>query len=120
MTLLIIISVIAFAFFVFNFHRQMKKIDRLEREILSLTHNIEEIQDDTELLTGVRTDGNTTRLADHYIQELFKTGSTRVSDHDRTHEADERLMSIVLKRLSIEHPQVKIKTHLGFKQITLV
>lgn len=120
MTLLIIISAIANAFFIFKYYKELKKNQYLNRDVLSLTHHIEVIEDDTELLTGVRTDGNTTRLADHYIQELFKTGSTRVSDHYRTHGADERLMSIVLKRLSIEHPQVKIKTHLGFKQITLV
>lgn len=50
--------------------------------------------------------GNTSRLADHIIQELFKGKTVTIRDHHQGgdhHQANEHLRRIVLRRLSFEH-----------------
>lgn len=47
--------------------------------------------------------GNTTRLADKYIQGLFTNGSCTCLDHHGTNITSLLLMDIVLGRLCIEH-----------------
>lgn len=48
--------------------------------------------------------GNTTRLADYYVQKLFTWGTTgEILDHCDSRKMNEKLFKIILKRLSIEH-----------------
>ena len=47
--------------------------------------------------------GNTTRLVDYYIQELFKGGEVRIHDHYGSKQADRDLISRIRQRLTIEH-----------------
>ncbi len=57
--------------------------------------------------------GNTTRLVDYYIQELFNNFGKfiKVRDHYPLREADEYLYHRILNRLVIEHgPRVKVST----------
>lgn len=51
----------------------------------------------------MRLTGQTTRLADRIIQDLFNFGGSRVADHYGTNEADKRLLGIVKARLYHEH-----------------
>lgn len=60
----------------------------------------------------MRRTGQTTRLVDQFIQELYQNGKTRVYDHmNDNEEARENIYNRVLKRLSMEHPHdlAKIK-----------
>lgn len=54
-----------------------------------------------------RNAGNTTRIVDHIIQLLFAGHRVLVTDHTPFDAMHKRTASIVLKRLSIEHPRVK-------------
>lgn len=120
MTLLLtIILAIAIAILGIYAYKQNKKINKQKPDIECFEEENTEGYFRPIALLGKRK-GNTTRLADFYIQELFYKKTVTLEDHHDTHEAHERLMKIVLKRLSIEHPHVKIKTHLGFKRIELV
>lgn len=50
-----------------------------------------------------RRTGQTTRLADKYIQQLFTKGSIKVIDHFESHPSNSRLFGIIIKRLFDEH-----------------
>lgn len=50
-----------------------------------------------------RATGRTTRLADAYIQELFKTGNIKIYDHHNSQQSHKRLSKIIWRRLEIEH-----------------
>lgn len=50
-----------------------------------------------------RRTGQTTRLADKYIQQLFTKGSIKVQDHFASHPSNSRLLGIIIKRLFDEH-----------------
>jgi len=50
-----------------------------------------------------RRSGQTTRLADFYIQRFFKFGECTVSDHYGTRAANKLLFNIVFNRLTHEH-----------------
>lgn len=50
-----------------------------------------------------RATGRTTRLADAFIQELFKTGHTKIYDHYNSRQAHFRLFNIICQRLELEH-----------------
>lgn len=68
----------------------------------------------------LRRSGRTTRLADMYIQHLFDSetpnikGSVRVTDHHHGNTTDtffdesKRLIDIIVRRISVEHPHVKL------------
>lgn len=47
--------------------------------------------------------GNSTRLADYYIQELFTQGFVTIKDHFPKRQADVLLFKKVRMRLEIEH-----------------
>lgn len=47
--------------------------------------------------------GNTTRQADACIQQLFESSDVFVQDHYCTYRATDRLVKIILTRLSVEH-----------------
>jgi hypothetical protein len=55
--------------------------------------------------------GNTTRLADWYIQLLFKNGRVKISDHysNRDNYASLLLLRTVVNRLNREHQFVEIR-----------
>ena len=50
-----------------------------------------------------RRSGNSTRLIDKYVQDLFDNGVVQVLDHYDSHESHKRLLRIFLARLSVEH-----------------
>jgi len=50
-----------------------------------------------------RRTGQTTRIVDDYIQELFTKGSITVVDNEDTYELNRRVTSIIKKRLIVEH-----------------
>jgi len=53
----------------------------------------------------MRKSGRTTRLADKYIQDLFKKGTAKIIDHYGTRDASFYLLGIILDRLEREHPE---------------
>jgi len=55
-----------------------------------------------------RCTGRSTRLADHYIQELFMKGRVEIQDHCDHWQARQILFDRVIMRLRIEHQHVKI------------
>lgn len=63
--------------------------------------------------------GATTRLADEAIQELFNKGEVHIQDHYNKQIAHEYLLDKVLKRLSFEHPRIKIDTNKSKLLITI-
>lgn len=52
--------------------------------------------------------GNTTRIVDYLIQRLFIDGEVRVYDHRLDVNNTRRVYDIILKRLEIEHPYIKV------------
>jgi hypothetical protein len=54
-----------------------------------------------------RMTGASTKLADEYIQELFKHNEVQVFDHYPNRQADKFLLKKICKRLDVEHPDVK-------------
>lgn len=76
---------------------------------------IKDIQDRTEL----RASGRTTRMADAYIQQLFKDGSIIVRDHYNEFRTHELLYFRVLDRLNIEHQRLSFSYDKTKLQITL-
>jgi hypothetical protein len=75
--------------------------------------------------SGLRRSGRTTRYADQFIQALFDSetanikGSVVVYDHHGTQEATERLIDIIVRRLSIEHPDIKVEVNKIKREITI-
>jgi hypothetical protein len=59
-----------------------------------------------EIIKAGRRQGNTTRLADQCIQELFTKGKCVCKDHINTRRMDEYLMRIVHQRLRVEHRSI--------------
>jgi len=55
------------------------------------------------LPTEERMTGNSTRLADWYIQELFTSGSITVKDHINHIHSDADLFNKIYRRLRFEH-----------------
>ena len=53
----------------------------------------------------IRRSGETTRLADSHIQDLFNFGETVVHDHYNTNLSHKELFDKVLSRLKTEHKQ---------------
>jgi menaquinone-dependent protoporphyrinogen IX oxidase len=56
--------------------------------------------------------GNSTRIADHAIQQLFKGYEVYVQDHHqngRHQDANKFLLKQILRRLSMEHQGAKVK-----------
>ena len=62
-----------------------------------------------------RATGRTTRLADAFIQELFKTGHIKIIDHYNSRDAHKRLFNIICRRLELEHGN---QHHFQFKPQT--
>jgi len=65
-----------------------------------------------ELEAGLRATGRTTRLIDHYVQELFKKGRVVLKDHHKDGSsvpANERLSSIFEDRMNREHEETTVK-----------
>lgn len=56
-----------------------------------------------------RRTGQSTRLIDKYIQELFTNGSVIISDHYDSEDADIWLLDRFLTRLYIEHRHTKVE-----------
>lgn len=56
------------------------------------------------LIKAGRAVGNSTRLADYYIQELFEKGTVEIRDHCRSTKTDILLFDKIMKRLHLEHP----------------
>lgn len=58
---------------------------------------------------GERNSGRTTRLADHYIQELFINNEVEIKDHYPQESAHYYLLRVIANRLDFEHLNVKYK-----------
>ena len=56
-----------------------------------------------DLYRNARHCGNTTRLIDMFVQELFDTGKCQIYDHYNTSSSKDRVMYLVLQRLNREH-----------------
>lgn len=55
--------------------------------------------------------GNTTRLVDHYIQEIFEGKTVKLFDHWQSGEAihaNEEVAFRVKRRIEIEHPNYPV------------
>lgn len=71
-----------------------------------------------------RRTGRTTRLADEYVQRLFKDRHVIVVDHwhegkNGNHNEDRRLLDIICRRLKMEHHGLEFKADLKSCTITL-
>lgn len=64
---------------------------------------IQQSRDLNKIIEAGRRVGNTTRLADYYIQQLFNTGFCIIRDHHPTKMASENLFQIIWNRLYKEH-----------------
>lgn len=64
--------------------------------------------------------GNSTRLIDQYVQELFTKGEIQVFDHFDTQESHESLFKRVLNRLGFEHPYVFSKMKVIYMQRRII
>lgn len=71
------------------------------------------------LLTGLRRSGNSTRLADSYIQKLFTDGVIKVEDHYPTPEASASLFETIVNRLKMEHPSIVGKLKINKYDLTI-
>lgn len=65
-----------------------------------------------------RRSGNSTRLADHYIQVLFNTGKVKVIDH--TDLGDKYLLDVIVQRLQREHRMNNKNFQVKGYEITLI
>lgn len=82
---------------------------------------IKKLKDRPELNSERRT-GNTTRLADWYIQELFTKGEIKVQDHyynPNNRQPSIMLYRIIVDRLYMEHRWIKDKIKLDRKKLTI-
>lgn len=58
--------------------------------------------------------GRTTRLCDKYINTLFIDGTTGpIYDHDNTYESNLMLSDMIMKRMQLEHKNIKIERTKG-------
>lgn len=57
----------------------------------------------------MRRSGQTTRIVDKCIQELFNKGQVFVLDHHDFGRSHEYCLKVLLRRISIEHPRTKVK-----------
>lgn len=55
-------------------------------------------------ITSFRRHGNTTRIADNAIQQLFHGKCVKIQDHFAFRTSNERLAKLIIKRLKNEHP----------------
>lgn len=85
-----------------------------------------EIKENTETMkpkiTEKRADGNTTRLVDYYIQELFNNFGNFViiKDHHDDQRSHKNLLNKVLKRLELEHKNIIVYVNRIKNSITLL
>ncbi len=67
-----------------------------------------------------RNTGRTTRLVDQYIQEFFEKGEVIVRDHEDRSAHHLRCTYLILRRLKLEHPQIKVECNGSKRLITRV
>jgi hypothetical protein len=72
-----------------------------------------------ELIKSGRSVGNSTRLADYYIQCLFQNGNVIVKDHYDGRIAHEELLKTILTRLEIEHNGIDLVVDKQKRKITI-
>lgn len=69
---------------------------------------------------SIRRSGRTTRLADSYIQDLFKNGKIQVTDHyQESNSGDRHLFDIIMNRLSLEHPYLFYLENIAYSKSKL-
>lgn len=68
---------------------------------------------------GYRRSGQTTRLADGYIQILFKEGRIVAWDHYGSNAATIRLCEIIMRRLELEHG-INVNNYLHVNRIKFI
>ena len=68
----------------------------------------------------IRASGRTTRQTDDYIQALFKGKIIHVFDHHGTADANLYLLDNILRRISIEHPHLKLEVDRTENKIELI
>jgi hypothetical protein len=64
--------------------------------------------------------GNSTRLADYYIQRLFIDGKIKVEDHYHTRQASDFLFTTIKRRLEFEHQGVIPSLEFNRGQLTII
>lgn len=77
----------------------MKELKQPEKSIVKPIEN--------NITINARRNGNTTRIVDSIIQDLFSGKKVPLLDHYHSESANRYLRSIVEKRLRSEHPHVK-------------
>jgi hypothetical protein len=93
------------------------------------------VKDRTPIIYSYRCCGNSTRLADYYIQRLFEVANTRsnirkitITDHYQgewpnrpSNSGNEFLFETIFRRIKLEHPNLegKLKFDLSRKEIRL-
>jgi len=65
-------------------------------------------------ITPIRRSGNTTRIIDEAVQELFENGKVRILDHNDTRMSHRYILDKFIKRLDSEHGANKEGTRESF------
>lgn len=78
------------------------------------------------VITYDRRSGNSTRLLDDYVQELFTMRVVKIVDHyvpnrkgDSNHEASKDLFYRFMRRINIEHPSDMPKLEINKDKLTI-
>jgi len=71
------------------------------------------------IIIQARKCGNTTRIVDSLIQELFTKGECKIYDHHPSRNDRIRVFSIVLERLFKEHKLVSEDIQIDYQNFTL-
>ena len=71
-------------------------------------------------ISGLRRHGNTTRIVDNVIQQLFNGKRVKVEDHSGYFHANEMLLKLILMRLQSEHSGVKYDLNVSKMEIELI
>jgi hypothetical protein len=86
-----------------NYHQKIEEESKYENIYLN---NVKDIKD---LIKPGRRVGNTTRLLNYYIEELFTKGEIVVKDHHNSYVISKVLFNKIIKRLEFEHNFIKNK-----------
>lgn len=107
--------------FVEKMLEQWKKEDRKIAIKYQRYHNPAKstLQDSEELISSVRRSGNTTRLVDKAIQDLFSGCIIKAEDHYEREVGDRDLYFKILKRLKHEHNLLDKDLDLNFASKTI-
>jgi hypothetical protein len=91
-----------------NYHQKIEEESKYENIYLN----------NVNLIKPGRRVGNTTRLLNYYIEELFTKGEIVVKDHHNSYVISKVLFNKIIKRLEFEHNFIKNK-HFSINYLSL-